>query len=271
MTLADRMDDFKPRTVGRAELPDIGWPSGGTTGITAQLAADDAAEPPLSLAAQALGLADDPQDAPDPPPSSGDPVTVAMYTAHRVDDCGRHLAHASERLAAAREASGDLRDGHMAHVAHQLDDAHTSAHQLAANLRAHYPAEGAELDALMGVVGLAVSVSTDAKTATTAHLVQTTCNHLAHTIRHVQAMAEDPDPDVWEFNWQHGRTHLDGAMEHVAKLGQHLADNYPAEGGFLAGLDEVPAAAEGGGTITAQMANGETISAQAAGAGAAVP
>ena len=93
--------------------------------ITAQL--DDAAEPTLSLAAQALGLADGPQDSPDPPPSSGDPVTVAMYTAHRVDDCGRHLAHASERLDAARKAGGDLRDGHMAHVAHQLDDAHTSA------------------------------------------------------------------------------------------------------------------------------------------------
>jgi hypothetical protein len=228
--------------------------------ITAQLV--DGPEPPLSLAAQALSLADGPQDAPDPPPVSGDPVTVAMYTSHRVDDCGRHLAHASERLDAAREAGGDLRDGHMGHVAHQLDDAHTSARQLAANLRAHYPAEGAELDALMGVVGLAVSVSRDAKTATTAHLVQTTCNHLAHTIRHVTAMGEDPDPDVWGFNAEHARTHLDGALEHVGKLTRHLEDNYPAEAGFLAGLGTAvrDAKPEGGkpqhaGTVSAQLAN----------------
>jgi predicted ABC-type ATPase len=242
--------------------------------ITAQLAdlsPDDGPEPPLSLAAQVIGLADDPQDAPDPPPSSGDPVTVAMYTAHRVDDCGRHLAHASERLDAARKAGGDLRDGHMAHVAHQLDDAHTSAHQLAGNLRAHYPAEGAELDALMGVVGLAVSVSKDAKTATTAHLVQTTCNHLAHTIRHVTAMGEDPAEAVWDFNAEHARTHLDGALEHVGKLTRHLEDNYPAEAGFLAGLGTAvrDAKPEGGPETISEQANADgrpkdgTISSQA--------
>lgn len=235
--------------------------------ITSQLAdlsPDDGAEPPLSLAAQALSLAAGEQDSPDPPPVSGDPVTVSMYTAHRVDDCGRHLAHASERLDAARKAGGDLRAGHMAHVAHQLDDAHTSAHQLAGNLRAHYPAEGAELDALMGVVGLAVSVSRDAKTATTAHLVQTTCNHLAHTIRHVTAMGEDRAEAVWDFNAEHARTHLDGALEHVGKLTNHLRDNYPAEAGFLAGLGSAvqDARPEGGagkpqaaGTAGAQLAN----------------
>jgi hypothetical protein len=226
---------------------------------------DDDPEPTLSLAAQALNLAADAEPIdPTALPVPGDPAAVAMYTAHRTDDAGKHLAHASERLDAARKADGTLRAYHMAHCSHHLDDAHVSAHQLAANLRAHYPAEGAELDALMGVVGLAVSVSEDAKTATTAHLVQTTCNHLAHTIRHVQAMADDPAPEVWDFNAEHARTHLDGALEHVGKLTNHLRDNYPAEAGFLAGLGSAvqDARPEGGagkpqaaGTAGAQLAN----------------
>jgi hypothetical protein len=185
-----------------------------------------------------------------------------MFTAHRVDDAGKHLAHASERLGAARKATGDLRTYHMGHVSHHLDDAHTSAHQLAANLRAHYPAEGAELDALTGAVGLAKSVSEDAKTATTAHLTQTICNHLAHTMRHVAAMGDDPDPDVWGFNADHARTHLDGAVEHVGKLARHLTDNYPAEAGFLAGLGTV-AAQEAGPEAISEQAGPATISGQA--------
>ena len=207
------------------------------------------------IAGQALGLAGDaavtmagedpaldgPAAVPDDKPA------IAMYTAHRVDDAGKHLAHASERLDAARKASGDVRTYHMGHVAHHLDDAHRSAHQLAANLRGHYPAEGAELDALMGAVGLAVSVSEDARTATTAHLTQTICNHLAHTLRHVAAMGDDPDPDVWGFNADHARIHLDGAVEHVGKIRGHLEDNYPAEGGFLRGVGEIEVGAEGGG------------------------
>ena len=116
----------------------------------------------------------------------------------------------------------------------------------------------------MGVVGLAVSVSRDAKTATTAHLVQTTCNHLAHTIRHVTAMAEDPAPDVWGFNAEHARTHLDGALEHVGKLTEHLEDNYPAEAGFLAGLGSAVEDAE-------PEAGPETISEQANVAGRDFP
>jgi hypothetical protein len=208
---------------------------------------EQAAEPSLAAQAEAPVTV-----TPDTLPVPDDPTAVAMYTAHRVDDAGKHLAHASERLDAAREAAGALRDYHMAHCTHHLDGAHVSAHQLAGNLRAHYPAEGTELDALTGTVGLAVSVSQDAKTATTAHLTQTICNHLAHTIRHVEAMGDDPDPDVWGFNADHARTHLDGAMEHVGKLTGHLKDNYPAEGGFLKGLGEVPAdgAGEGSGPDT---------------------
>ena len=216
-----------------------------------------------SITAQALALAGDGGDPDDEGPALDGPAAVpddkaavSMYTAHRVDDAGKHLAHASERLDAARKADGDLRAYHMGHCAHHLDGAHRSAHQLAANLRGHYPSEGEELDALMGVVGLAVSVSKDAKTATTAHLTQTICNHLAHTLRHVTAMGEDPDPDVWGFNAEHARTHLDGALEHVGKLTEHLEDNYPAEAGFLAGLGSAVEDAE-------PEAGPETISEQA--------
>jgi hypothetical protein len=105
-------------------------------------------------------------------------------------------------------------------------------------------------------IGLARSVSEDAKTATTGHLVQTICNHMAHTIRHVQAMQDDPAEDVRDFNGEHARTHLDGALEHVGKLTHHLTDNYPREAGFLAGL----------GTAV-QDAEPETISGQAGAAG----
>ena len=113
----------------------------------------------------------------------------------------------------------------------------------------------------MGVVGLAVSVSEDAKTATTAHLTQTICNHLAHTLRHVAAMADDPAPKVWGFNADHARTHLDGAVEHVGKLTGHLQDNYPREAGFLRGLGEIEIGAEGGGKQKVSLA-GSTISGQ---------
>jgi len=189
------------------------------------------------ITAQALDLAA-------APPVPDDPAAVAMTTAHLLDDTGRHLAHASARLDAARDATGPLAAHHMDHCARSLDGARTSAHGLAAHLRARYPAEGKELDALMGVLGLATSVSQDAETATTAHLVQTICNHLAHTIRHVQAMADDPAEKVRGFNGEHARTHLDGALEHVGKLTEHLKDNYPAEGGFLAGLGSAVADAE---------------------------
>ena len=130
----------------------------------------------------------------------------------------------------------ETRTGTSARRARHLDGALASAHDLAAHLRASYPAEGSDLDALTETIGLARSVSDQAKTATTAHLTQTICNHLGHTIEHVKAMGDDPDPEVREFNADHARTHLDGAIEHVGKLTRHLRSNYPAEAGHLADL-----------------------------------
>jgi hypothetical protein len=167
-----------------------------------------------------------------------DPTAVAIFTAHRLDDTARYLAHASERLDAARGANGALRPYHLGHCARHLASARLSAHQLAENIEARYPAEGAELRAVTAAIGLARAVSPAAKTATTSHLVQTVCSHLGHTIRHVQAMQDDPDPDAWAFNHAHAATHLSGAAEHAAKLRAHFRDNYAAgEGRWLADLE----------------------------------
>lgn len=171
-----------------------------------------------------------------------DPTAVAIFTAHRLDDTARHLSHASERLDAARGASGALRPYHLGHCARQLAAALLSAHQLAGNIKDHYPGEAGELAKLTATIGLARAVSPAAKTATTSHLAQTVCSHLGHTIRHVQAMQDDPDPTVWAFNHDHASTHLSGAAEHVAKLHAHFRDNYAAgEGRWLAELEPMTA------------------------------
>jgi hypothetical protein len=204
---------------------------------------DDPKPAAVSLAAQAAdGGPDDP--------------AAAMVTARHLHDTGRYLTAASGHLDAAREAPAGDPDDHLGKCAASLDGAHASAHHLAAHLRSHYPAEGADLDALTSTIGLARSVSDQARTATTAHLTQTICNHLGHTIEHVKAMAADGTPKVREFNWQHGRTHLDGALEHAAKLTKHLQANYPEEGKRLAEL-------KAGATVSAQMADPASISAQA--------
>ena len=162
-----------------------------------------------------------------------------------------HLTAASGHLDAAREAGAGDPDDHLGQCAASLGGAHASAHKLAAHLRDRYPAEGADLDALTSTIGLARSVSDQARTATTAHLTQTICNHLGHTIAHVKAMGDDPVPKVREFNWQHARTHLDGADEHAGKLTRHLRSNYPDEAKHLADLR----GADSKGTVTAQLAN----------------
>ena len=256
-TLADRMADFRPRTIGHVDL---------------------GAEPPLSLAAQALS-----PDGADPVPAAvgapvpDDPTAVSMYTAHRLDDTGRHLAHAAERMTAARAATGELRAYHSGHVAFHLQRALDNGHRLVANIRAHYPAEAAELEQVKQAVGLAKSLTPGIKAATTAHLLETTLHEETHGVRHAEAMADTEPDDVWEFNADHCQKHLGGAVEHAGKLAQHFRDNYPDVARWLDGLDEITSPAEeggdgkqqharyakGDGTVSAQMANGETISGQA--------
>lgn len=215
-------------------------------------------------------------------PVPDDPDAVSMFTAHRVDDILRQLAHASERMQAARAAAADpgLRGYHCARIARHLGAALDAGHYLAANIRGHYPAEAAELDTVADTVGLAKAVSGEAKAATTAHLLETTLHELTHGSRHAEAMLTGTPDAEWEFNASHCEKHLGGAVEHAGKLAQHFRDNYPAEGKWLAGLDEITAPAgedsggkpDGGGgqqqharygkgTIAAQLA-ADTIGAQ---------
>jgi hypothetical protein len=225
--LIERRDDPRPAVMLTWEiLRDDPGALGGIAAARDAIARGDAVRGVAavwSLAAQAAA------DTPDDP---------AMATACHLHDTGRHLASASGHLDAAREAPAGDPDDHIGRCAASLDGAHASAHHLAAHLRSHYPREGSDLDALCTTIGLAVSVSDQAKTATTGHLVQTICNHLGHTIEHTKAMQDDPDPKVRSFNADHARTHLDGALEHVGKLTRHLQSNYPAEAKHLAELAE---------------------------------
>jgi hypothetical protein len=205
-------------------------------------------------------------------PVPDDPAAISIFTAHRVDEILHKLAHASQRMEAARSASGDLRKYHAARLAGHLKAALDAGHDLAANVRAHYPDEGDELEQVKQSVGLAEAVSEDAKAATSAHLLETSLHELTHASRHADAMLADTPDDEWTFNGQHCEKHLAGATEHAGKLRQHLADNYPAEAKWLAGLDEATADAgdAGGkqharysqGTVSAQMANTDTITGQ---------
>lgn len=239
----------------------------------------------MNITEQALDLAPQAADeavtvapeAMEPPglPVPDDPDAISMFTAHRLDEVQHKLSHASERMTAARSASGDLRKYHAERLAGHLKSALDAGHDLVANIREHYPAEAAELEQVKESVGLARAVSDIAKAATTAHLLETTLHELTHGSRHAQAMLEDTPEDEQEFNADHCAKHLGGAVEHAGKLEQHLRDNYPAESRWLAGLDEVSSPAEEGGnpeharyskgdgeTITAQMANTETVSGQ---------
>ena len=78
--------------------------------ITAQLPdlfPDDGPEPPVSLADQAVS-----PDGTGPVPAAvgapvpDDPTAISMFTAHRLDDSLHDLAHATERMTAARAATG---------------------------------------------------------------------------------------------------------------------------------------------------------------------
>jgi 2'-5' RNA ligase len=119
------------------------------------------------------------------------------------------------------------------------------------------------------MLDLAVSVSPTTKAVTTAHLTETTLHELTHAYLHAQAMGkDDPDGDEWQFDSDHCRSHLAGAVEHAGKIWTHLHDNYPREARWLMGIAAITHPLEAqehagdGETIGAQMANTETVSGQ---------
>jgi hypothetical protein len=91
----------------------------------------------------------------DLPPVPADRAAVAMSTAHMVNDIGNELAHAEERMKAARKSGGDMRRYHTLHYDNHLKSAMEQAELLKDNMMAHYPAEAAEWAALNQVMDLA--------------------------------------------------------------------------------------------------------------------
>lgn len=84
-----------------------------------------------------------------------------------------------------------------------------------------------------GPVEMSVAVGPAAKAASFAHLLQTIMYDGAHARRHSTAMLADTQDKVWQFDADHAEKHLKGAHEHARKLSEHIADNYPAEAGWL--------------------------------------
>jgi hypothetical protein len=204
-------------------------------------------------------------------PVPDDPAAISIFTAHRVNSILHQVAHATERMQAAQAATGDLREYHVTHIVKHLERALNSAHEMTENLREHYPAEAAELEAVKESVGLAKAVSPTTKAVTTAHLTETTLHELSHASLHAQAMGkDDPGGDEWQFDSDHCRSHLAGAVEHAGKIWEHFVDNYPAEGKWLLGIARITHPLEAqqhagdDETISGQMDLAETIAGQAA-------
>jgi HK97 family phage portal protein len=80
------------------------------------------------------------------------------------------------------------------------------------------------------------------RTHTTAHLTETVYHEIAHAARHLQGVADAPNPDSRDFNIGHTASHINQAAEHIGKLADHLRANYPAEGQELKALEAAHAA-----------------------------
>jgi len=195
---------------------------------------------------------ENPAAGPMPAPASTDPVPVrhdpAMYTAHRIDEAHRNIAHATERIKAARTApaGSDERAYETEHVLTDLGEAHSSVNRLASNIRQNYPPEAKEMDRINKAILVdggqhrTISVSPDHRATSTAHLIQTLGYHLGHAIRHAQVMqSENDQPAMYNFDAEHCATHAGGALEHIRKLSDHIRDNYPDEARWLAGLQKL--------------------------------
>lgn len=175
------------------------------------------------------------------PPVPRTNMAKTMFTAHRVDDIQRSLAHCRERLGGMKDCPPSERKYHLIHVNNHLSNAIQQSQAIADNLKRNYPEEYAELRALLQTMGLAQALSPEAKVATFSHLLETIMYDLGHAKRHALAMEGDPSSGKeWDFDWEHAAKHVNGAIEHGHKLAQHIRDNYPAEAAYLDGLQVSP-------------------------------
>ena len=74
------------------------------------------------------------------------------------------------------------------------------------------------------------------KAATTAHLLNTAAHQIAHVKRHMVSMKRTKGR-AQTLDYEHAMTHLDGGIEHVQKVINHVKSNYPAEGKEMAALE----------------------------------
>lgn len=86
---------------------------------------------------------------------------------------------------------------------------------------------------------MAKSLNNDNKTATTAHLVSTVANELAHVHTHHTERMKATDATNRKFHDEHIDKHLVSAIEHTQKLHDHIKDNYPKEHKAIDELEKV--------------------------------
>ena len=163
--------------------------------------------------------------------------TPPMAMAHRTDALGYETSHAKERLDAAIAAKpGPGRAPHVAAVRSHINGGLDHAHRLVKIICLYYGPVGAEYDKLLQLMN--GERKSPAPGDTMAHLAQTIQYQLAHASRHADAM--EAHPKDFDFNAEHTTSHVDGAIEHLAKFRQNLIDSYPAEAQYLKDLQTKP-------------------------------
>lgn len=175
----------------------------------------------------------------DPPPGLSR-LANATSMAHRLNMAGVNLSHAKAHMVQALKSKKQIEEAFNAdHVLTHLIVAADNMRRLTSHLDADYPAEGRELKALLGE-NAALSAATDpkARVATTAHLAETVCHHVSHSLRHARAYGKDsPSQASRTFNLEHADHHIDVALEHAGKIVTHFMDNYPKEARQLRAVD----------------------------------
>ena len=92
------------------------------------------------------------------------------------------------------------------------------------------------------------SVNSQQKSATTAHLLETTGHQAAHTQRHLLALRKSKGK-ARALDQEHAETHMAGTIEHTQKLMAHIKSNYPSEGKELGKLQDTVARSDVGARV----------------------
>lgn len=92
------------------------------------------------------------------------------------------------------------------------------------------------------------SVTSEQKSATTAHLIETAAHHAAHSQRHLLALRKSKGKAA-ALDQEHAETHMNGTIDHVQKLMAHVQSNYPAESKELGKLQDTVARSDIGAKV----------------------